>query len=85
MRAGKIPGSVNLPLSALYMDNGALKSPGELLWMPKNKGITPDRTVVTTCNTGLQAGGAYFIFRYLGYPDVRVHDTSWVIYSATSK
>ena len=81
-RPGRIPGSVNLPLSALYMDNGDLKSPEELLWMLKNKGITPDKTVVTTCNTGLQAGGAYFIFRYLGYPDVRVHDESWVGYCA---
>ena len=81
-RPGRIPGSINLPLSALYMDNGELKSPEELLWMLKSKGITPDKTVVTTCNTGLQAGGAYFIFRYLGYPDVRVHDESWVSYSA---
>jgi len=82
-RPGRIAGSVNLPLSALYMDNGALKSPEELLWMLKKNGITPDKTVVTTCNTGLQAGGAYFIFRYLGFPDVRVHDESWVSYCAT--
>jgi thiosulfate/3-mercaptopyruvate sulfurtransferase len=82
-RPGRIPGSINLPLSALYMDNGALKSPEELLWVLKTNGITPDKTVVTTCNTGLQAGGAYFIFRYLGFPDVRVHDESWVSYCAT--
>jgi thiosulfate/3-mercaptopyruvate sulfurtransferase len=81
-RPGRIPGSVNLPLSALYMDNGQIKSPDELLWMLKKNGITPDKTIVTTCNTGLQAGGAYFIFRYLGYPDVRVHDDSWVNYCA---
>ena len=65
------------------MDNGELKSPEELLWMLKTNGITPEKTVVTTCNTGLQAGGAYFIFRYLGFPDVRVHDESWVSYCAT--
>lgn len=82
VRPGRIPGSVNLPLSALYMDNAQLKSPDELLWMLKKNGITPDKTIVTTCNTGLQAGGAYFIFRYLGYPDVRVHDDSWVNYCA---
>ena len=82
-RAGRIPSSVNLPISALYMDNGEIKSPEELLWMLKTNGITPDKTVVTTCNTGLQAAGAYFIFRYLGYPDVRVHDESWVSYCAT--
>lgn len=83
-RAGKIPGSVNVPLAALYMDNGALKSPEELLWMLKTYGITPDKTVVTTCNTGLQAGAAWFIFRYLGFSDVRVHDQSWVSYCAVN-
>jgi thiosulfate/3-mercaptopyruvate sulfurtransferase len=77
-RAGRIPESVNLPLSALYMENGALKKPEELLWMLRKNGITPARTVVTTCNTGQLAGSAYFMFRYLGFPDVKVHDASWV-------
>jgi len=77
-RAGHIPGSVNLPLSALYMDNGALKSPEELLWMLKKYGITPDKTVITTCNTGQLAGGAFFMLRYLGFDDVKVHDDSWI-------
>lgn len=81
-RGGHIPGSVNLPLSALYMDNGALKSPDELLWMLKNNGITPDKTVVTTCNTGQLAGGAFFMLRYLGFEDVRVHDQSWISWCA---
>jgi len=81
-RAGHIPGSVNLPLSALYMDNGALKSPEELLWMLKKYGITPDRTVVTTCNTGQLAGGAFFMLRYLGFEDVKVHDESWISWCA---
>ncbi|MBW2502010.1 MAG: sulfurtransferase, partial [Deltaproteobacteria bacterium] len=60
---------------------GALKSPDELLWTLKNKGITPDKTVVVSCNTGIDAGSAYFIFRYLGFSDVRLHDDSWVNYS----
>ncbi len=77
-RAGRVPGSVSLPLGALYMDDGVLKTPEELLWMLKMNGITPDKTVVTTCNTGQLAGGAFFIFRYLGFEDVKVHDASWV-------
>ncbi|MFH1217101.1 MAG: rhodanese-like domain-containing protein [Pseudomonadota bacterium] len=81
-RAGRIPESINLPLSALYMDNGALKKPEELLWMLKKNGITPDKTVVTTCNTGQLAGSAYFMFRYLGYDNVKVHDASWISYCA---
>lgn len=77
-RGGRIPGSVNLPLGALYMDNGVLKQPDELLWMLKKYGITPDKTVVTTCNTGQLAGDAFFMFRYLGFDNVKVHDESWI-------
>jgi thiosulfate/3-mercaptopyruvate sulfurtransferase len=80
-RAGAIPGSVNLPLGALIMDNGALKPPVELLWMLRTRGITPDKTVVTTCDTGLAAADAFFVLRYLGFPDVRVHDEAWVVWS----
>ena len=82
-RAGAIPGSVNLPLGALLMDNGALKSPAELLWMLRTRGITPDRTIVTTCDTGLAAADAFFLLRYLGFQDVRVHDEAWVNWSKT--
>jgi 3-mercaptopyruvate sulfurtransferase SseA len=82
-RAGAIPGSINLPLGALLMDNGALKRPDELLWMLRTKGVTPDRTVVTTCDTGVAASDASFILRYLGFRDVRVHDEAWVVWSRT--
>jgi thiosulfate/3-mercaptopyruvate sulfurtransferase len=81
-RAGHIPGSVSLPLSALYMDNAVLKSPEELLWLLKKNGITPDKKVITTCNTGQHASAAYFMLRYLGFQDVRVHDESWINWCA---
>jgi thiosulfate/3-mercaptopyruvate sulfurtransferase len=82
-RAGAIPGSINIPFGAFYMDNGFLKSPAELLWMLKTYGITPDKPVVTTCDTGVAASDAFFIFRYLGFPDVRVHEEAWVVWSRT--
>jgi thiosulfate/3-mercaptopyruvate sulfurtransferase len=82
-RAGAIPGSINLPLGALIMDNGALKPPAELLWMLRTRGITPDKTVVTTCDTGMAAADAFFILRYLGFADVRVHEEAWVVWSKT--
>jgi 3-mercaptopyruvate sulfurtransferase SseA len=79
--AGRIPGSINLPLGSLIMDNGVLKPPAELLWMLRTYGITPDKTVITTCDTGVAAADAFFILRYLGFPDVRVHDEAWVNWS----
>jgi 3-mercaptopyruvate sulfurtransferase SseA len=82
-RTGHIPGSINLPLGALIMDNGALKPAAELLWMLKTYGITPSKTVITTCDTGVAAADAFFILRYLGFPDVRVHEEAWVVWSKT--
>lgn len=80
-RPGHIPGAVRLPFSALYMDRGELKSPQELLFLLRGQGVTPDKTVVLTCDTGALAGAAFFMLRSLGYFDVRVHDASWVGWS----
>lgn len=82
-RFGHIPGAVNVPPGALFMENGYLKQPEELLWVLKNYGITPDKTIVTTCNTGLGATDAFFVLHYLGFPNVRVHDEAWVNWSKT--
>ena len=75
---GSIPGSVKFPIYGLFMDHAQLKTPQELLWVLNNRGITPDKTVVITCNTGITAGAGFFMLRYLGYPDVRIHDSAWI-------
>jgi thiosulfate/3-mercaptopyruvate sulfurtransferase len=77
-RPGTIPGSVKLPVFALYEDHSGIKNPEELLWVLKERNIPKDKTIILTCNTGNWAGAAHFVFRYLGYPDVRVHDESWI-------
>jgi len=83
-RTGAIPGSISPPLGALIMmDNGVLKPPAELLWMLRTRGITPNKTVITTCDTGMSAADAFFLLRYLGFPDVRVHEEAWVGWSKT--
>ena len=80
-RGGRIPGSVNMPLGALFMDDGVLKSPEELIWMLKKKGITLNKEIITTCNTGQLAASAFFMYRYLGF-DIKVHDSSWISWVA---
>jgi thiosulfate/3-mercaptopyruvate sulfurtransferase len=75
---GSIPGSVKFPVYGLYMDHAQLKPPRELLWTLEQRGITPDKKVVITCNTGAWAGAGFFMLRYLGYSDVCVHDAAWV-------
>jgi len=78
LRAGNVPGSIKFPVYGLYMDHAELKPPEQLLYALQNRGITPDKTVVLTCNTGAWAAAGFFMLRYLGYPDVRMHDASWV-------
>ncbi|WP_419661374.1 sulfurtransferase [Desulfosarcina variabilis] len=82
---GSIPGSIKFPIYGLMMDHAALKPPEQLLWDLKNRGITPDKTIVITCNTGAWAGAGFFMMRYLGYPDVRMHDAAWVSWEAFVK
>ena len=38
-------------------------------------GVTPEKRVVTYCNSGMQATQSYFTLKYLGY-DVRLYDGS---------
>jgi rhodanese-related sulfurtransferase len=38
-------------------------------------GVTPNKQVVTYCNSGMQATQSYFTLKYLGY-DVRLYDGS---------
>jgi len=48
----------------------------EALWRPTGADRRPARTVVTYCQTGMQASYDFFVARYLGYPDVRLYDGS---------
>ena len=41
------------------------------------RGITPDKSVVTYCYSGVHSCVTYFSLRMLGYPDVRVYTGSW--------
>lgn len=76
-KGSHIPGAVN----AYWMenqtsrDNQALKSDADLRKLYEAVGITPDKQVVTYCNSGMQATQSYFTLKYLGY-DVRLYDGS---------
>jgi thiosulfate/3-mercaptopyruvate sulfurtransferase len=43
-----------------------------------NKGITPDKEVITYCRIGERSSHTWFVLKYLlGYPNVRNYDGSW--------
>jgi thiosulfate/3-mercaptopyruvate sulfurtransferase len=58
--------------------DGSFKTPAELLQLCRDRGVVPERGVVTYCTIGNRASEAAFVLTYLlGYPDVRVYYGSW--------
>jgi len=82
-RPGHIPGALNL----FWMDGQASKDgmtmmpEADLRKLYEQVGVTPDRSVVTYCNTGMQASQSYFTLKYLGY-DVHMYDGSYSQWSS---
>lgn len=77
-RPGHIPGAKDV----YWMETQASKSDMSLLPEAslrqkfESAGVTPDRPVVTYCNTGMQASQSYFTLKYLGY-DTKMYDGSF--------
>lgn len=77
-RPGHIPGAVHLHADLLRTADGAFKNAAELRQLFQDRGVVPERSVVTYCTIGIRASEAALVLRYLlGYPDARVYDGSW--------
>lgn len=76
-KGSHIPGAVNefWMENQASRENQALKSDDALRKLYEALGVTPEKRVVTYCNTGMQATQSYFTLKYLGY-DVRLYDGS---------
>jgi thiosulfate/3-mercaptopyruvate sulfurtransferase len=77
-RPGHIPGAANVfwMQGQASKDDMSLLGEAQLRKLYEAAGVTPDRPVVTYCNTGMQASQSYFTLKYLGY-DVRMYDGSF--------
>jgi thiosulfate/3-mercaptopyruvate sulfurtransferase len=76
-RGGHIPGAVNVEWQKHLRPDETFKPVDELRAMYAGAGLTPDKTVVTYCQTHHRGAHAYFVLRLLGYPRVVGYDRSW--------
>jgi thiosulfate/3-mercaptopyruvate sulfurtransferase len=76
-RGGHIPGAVNVDWEQHLRPDGTFKPLDELRALYTGAGVTPDKTVVTYCQTHHRGAHAYFVLRLLGYPQVAGYDRSW--------
>ena len=79
LRGGHIPGAINLNWTET-MDEARHRrlKPGPVLRaMLEARGITPDREVITYCQTHHRSSQSYVMLKSLGYPRVRGYPGSW--------
>jgi thiosulfate/3-mercaptopyruvate sulfurtransferase len=82
---GHIPGAVNVDWPAAVNSDGTFRSAAELYTLYTNAGFTPDRDIVTYCQTGVRSAHTWFVLQeLLGYPSVRNYDGSWEEYGNRS-
>jgi thiosulfate/3-mercaptopyruvate sulfurtransferase len=77
LRAGHIPGSLNLPYDELYQKNGTLLPPDALRQKFEAAGLDLDKPVVTSCGSGVTASVLALGLYAIGRTGVAVYDGSW--------
>ena len=77
--AGHIPGAVNLsyPLNATEASPHRWKPASKLRAMYAAIGVTPDKTIVPYCSTGVRSAVTFFTLRLLGFDHVALYTGSW--------
>lgn len=76
MRSGHMPNAINTPVFSLS-ENGKLKSINELRDLFESKSVTPHKTVITTCGSGITAAVITLALNSIGHSNVQLYDGSW--------
>jgi len=77
LRAGHIPGAVNLDWLDLMDDERNLRLVENLEALLAESGVVPERDVITHCQTHHRSGLTYMAARLLGFPRIRAYHGSW--------
>ncbi|WOD12236.1 rhodanese-like domain-containing protein [Pseudomonas sp. NyZ704] len=76
-RGGHVPGAINFEWTAGMDTKRGLRLRGDLQEELKRLGITPDKDIITHCQTHHRSGFTYLAAKILGYPRVRAYAGSW--------
>ncbi|WP_293921363.1 sulfurtransferase [Sphingobium sp. UBA5915] len=77
MVSGHIPGSRNLPSSALFLPDNRMKQGDDLRQALADAGTDFDRPIITSCGSGVTAAILIAGLESLGKHDVSLYDGSW--------
>jgi thiosulfate/3-mercaptopyruvate sulfurtransferase len=80
IRAGHIPGAVNVPWASAVAEDGTFKSKEELKKIYGAVGVDEKKPIITYCRIGERSSHTWFALKkILGY-EVRNYDGSWTEY-----
>lgn len=82
LASGHIPGSLNVPYTALYAVDGTFKDRASLRRVFLDAGVDLSRPVVTSCGSGVTACVVAFALHLIGKDDVALYDGSWTEWGA---
>ncbi len=77
LRAGHIPGSLNLPFTALLDPDGTMKDSEGLKAAFEAAGADLSKPVITTCGSGVTAAILNLALERIGHRDHSLYDGSW--------
>ena len=77
LRGGHVPGSVNLPFTALVRPDGTMLPPDELRGRLAEAGVDLSRPVVATCGSGTSACALVLGLHLIGHTQNAVYDGAW--------
>ncbi|SHJ88241.1 sulfurtransferase [Paramaledivibacter caminithermalis] len=85
-RKGRIPSSVFIEYkNAINVGEGedtTFKTVEELKEIYESKGVTPDKTIIAYCQSGVRSAHTTFVLSHLlGYKNVKNYDGSWIEWS----
>lgn len=84
VRAGHIPGAVNIAWGENVNEDGTFKTVDELLALYDQFGITGNTPIITYCRIGERAALTWFVLhRILGFEEVALYDGSWTEWGNT--
>lgn len=77
LRAGHVPGSINLPYIELVSPDGTLLPPETLRRRLSDAGVDLSRPVIATCGSGTSACALVLGLHSIGHTQTAVYDGAW--------